>query len=253
MSDIEINIISFLAVVVLGTVIQTVTGFAIGLVIMAGVAVFDITDIPFAAAVISFVSLTNALAALRKGHRHIDWHYVKWILAGVMPAMVVGLAALSWLSTNSYLALKLILGTVIVLAGTSLLIAPSPFRLPSGKIAAVTCGMTGGLIAGLYSAGGAPLAYFMYRQPVEINIIRFSLLAIFAGITGARTVMLGVSGQMTLDILKVSAVTIPLVIVVTLLSSKYLLGLPDRFVRLLVFIVMIGVGGFLVIDSAFRL
>jgi hypothetical protein len=39
--------------------VQTLTGFAMGLIIMAGVALFNIADIAFTAAVVSFISLTN--------------------------------------------------------------------------------------------------------------------------------------------------------------------------------------------------
>ncbi|MBT6584783.1 MAG: sulfite exporter TauE/SafE family protein, partial [Gammaproteobacteria bacterium] len=49
----EINTILFLVIVVLGALVQTLTGFAMGLVIVVGVALFDITDIAFAAAVVS--------------------------------------------------------------------------------------------------------------------------------------------------------------------------------------------------------
>ncbi|MBT4162728.1 MAG: sulfite exporter TauE/SafE family protein [Gammaproteobacteria bacterium] len=250
MPEFEINTILFLAVVVLGTVVQTVTGFAIGLVTMAGVAVFGVADIAFAAMVISFISMANALAALRKGYRHVEWPYVCWVLAGVVPAMIVGLVLLTYLSEHYYVVLKLILGTVIVLAGSMLMIAPSPFEQRSRPTSAVACGVAGGLIAGLYSAGGAPIAYFMYRQPLAIDTIRFSLLATFAGITAARITMITASGQLTMDVLKVSLIAVPLVIVVTLLSSKYLLDLPDRMVRVIVFLVLMGVGGFLMVDSA---
>jgi len=38
----EINTILFLAAVALGAIVQTITGFAMGLITMAGVAVFGI-------------------------------------------------------------------------------------------------------------------------------------------------------------------------------------------------------------------
>ncbi|MBO6658178.1 MAG: hypothetical protein JJ934_14880, partial [Pseudomonadales bacterium] len=78
----EINIIWFLAVVVAGVLVQTLTGFAMGLIIMVGVALFAIADIAFTAAVVSFISLVNALVAMRKGRHHIDWSLAGWMLAG---------------------------------------------------------------------------------------------------------------------------------------------------------------------------
>ena len=107
-------------------------------------------------------------------------------------------------------------------------------------------GVSGGLLAGLYSAGGAPLAYFMYRQPVALNVIRFSLLAIFAITTSARSVMVGAFGQLNMSIVVMSAVAVPLVIVVTLATARLTPHVPDRLVRLLVFFVLLVVGGILI-------
>ncbi len=56
MLEIEINIIWFIAVVVIGAVVQTIAGFAMGLVTMAGIILFGIVDIAFSAAVVSFMS-----------------------------------------------------------------------------------------------------------------------------------------------------------------------------------------------------
>lgn len=245
----EINTILFLIVVVLGALVQTLTGFAMGLIIMAGVALFSITDIAFAAAVVSFISLANAGVALRHGHRYVDWPFVRRILLGLIPAMALGIVLLTYLSEHFYELLKLLLGFVIILAGTSLMIAPAPFSARSSGWVFTLFGTFGGLLAGLYSAGGAPLAYFAYRQPLSINTIRFSLLAVFGVSTGIRALMIGVSGQLNMAILQISAIAIPLVIVVTLMASRYVQRVPDHLVRRLVFVILIAAGTFLIAAS----
>ena len=242
----EINTLLFLAVVALGAMVQTLTGFAMGLITMAGVAVLGIADIAFSAAVVSFVSFVNALVALRQGYRQVDWQLVRWVVIGLLPAMVCGIALLAYLSENHYNILRLLLGFVIILAGSLLMISPAPFTHRSGRFMQSAAGVSGGLLAGLYSAGGAPLAYFMYRQPVALNVIRFSLLAIFAITTSARSVMVGVFGQLNMNIMVMSAVAVPLVIVVTLATARLTPHVPDRLVRLLVFFVLLVVGGILI-------
>lgn len=246
---VETNTIVFLAIVMLGAVVQTITGFAMGLMIMAGVAVFAIADIGFAAAVVSFISLVNALVALRRGHRHVEWHFVKWMLAGLIPCIAVGLGLLYLLSEHYYQLLRMLLGAVIVLAGVLLMIAPAPFEKPSGGLPVACCGALGGVLAGLYSAGGAPLAYFMYRQPLAIDAIRFSLLAVFGFTTLSRSVLVGVSGQLTWDILWISGISIPLVVITTLVTTRFVPLIPDRMVRILVFVVLMLAGGFLIFTS----
>lgn len=249
----EINTILFLAIVAAGAVVQTITGFAMGLIIMVGVTLFAIADIGFAAAVVSFISLVNASVALRSGYRHVDLVLVKWVLLGLIPLMALGLWLLDYLSQNYYQILKLMLGVVVVVAGTSLMISPSAFKQRSSKVSFAVCGALGGLLAGLYSAGGAPLAYFSYRQPLSINIIRFSLLAVFAASTAVRAVMIGASGQLNMEIVQTSALAVPLVILVTLAVTRYVHLVPDKLVRVTVFVVLIISGVFLSLLSLYEI
>ena len=51
--------------------------------------------------------------------------------------------------------------------------------------------------------------------------------------------MIGVSGQLSMAILQTSAIAIPLVIVVTLVASRYVQRVPDHLVRRLVFVILI--------------
>ena len=246
---IEVNTILFLAIVTLGAMVQTITGFAMGLIIMTGVALFSITDIAFAAAVVSFISLANTLVALRKGRNHVDLGYVRWILAGGIPAMALGIVLLTWLSANFYEFLKLLLGIVVIAGGCLLMLSPAPWPQRSSRMTSVIFGLTGGVLAGLYSASGAPLAYYMYRQPLGINVIRFTLLAVFAATTAIRSIMIVMSGQMTLDMVMMSLLAVPLVVVVTLLTSKTTHLVPDQAVRKIVFLVLLLAGGVLIAGS----
>ncbi len=245
----EINIVLFLVVVTVGAAVQTLTGFAMGLIIMVCVALLSIADIAFAAAVVSFISLVNALVALRKGHRFIDWRFAGFMIAGLVPAMVIGLYLLSYLSAHNDEMLRLLLGVVVIVAGTSLMIAPTPFQQRSGKLTTVVTGFFGGLLAGLYSAGGAPMAYFAYRQPVSIDTIRFTLLATFAISTVVRVAMILIAGQLTLSVVSVSLIAIPFVVVTTLVVSQFMQRLPDKAIRMLVFVVLILAGGSLIVSS----
>ena len=249
MPEIEITTLLFLLAVALGAVVQTITGFAMGLITMAGIAVMGVADIAFTAAVVSFISLANTGVGLRKGIRFVDWDYMKWMAVGFVPAMVVALALLAWLSEHYYNFLKFLLGIVIILAGSMLMISPEPFSKKTGRTGLSAIGIAGGVIGGLYSAGGGPIAYFMYRQPMDLNVIRYSLLAVIALSTLVRTVLITVSGQMTSGILMMSAVSVPLVIVVTLAVSRYLDFIPEKIVRSIVYIVLLLVGGFLVLAS----
>jgi uncharacterized membrane protein YfcA len=246
---VEINTILFLALVATGAFIQTITGFAMGLITMAGVATLAIADISFSAAVVSFISLVNALVALRHGYRQVDWYYVRHIVIGLVPALIIGVVTLTWLSEHFYDFLRTLLGVTIVLAGSMLMISPNAFDEKSSPAMITLAGTLGGLLAGLYSAGGAPLAYFMYRQPLSINTIRFTLLMVFALSTAIRAVIVGVAGQLDMSIIKMSFAAIPLVVIVTLATTRLVPFIPDKMVRGIVFVVLTASGVFLVFSE----
>ncbi|MBQ73992.1 MAG: hypothetical protein CMQ20_03075 [Gammaproteobacteria bacterium] len=244
---IETNTLLFFALVVFGAVVQTVTGFALGLIIIAGVTVLGIAEISFSAAVISMIALANVLVALRASRHHIDLEYVKWVSVGLVPAMLIGVILLEFLSTQYYDFLQVLLGVVIICAGVMLMITPAAFEKKSPKPVRALCGMLGGVMAGLYSAGGPPLAYFMYRQPIELNAIRATLLATFAISTLWRTLVVAVAGHIDSRVLITAATSIPIVIVATLVTGRFMHHIPDLFVRRLVFVLLIGAGAFLVV------
>jgi uncharacterized membrane protein YfcA len=223
------------------------TGFAMGLIIIAGVTAFNLADISFSAAVVSFISLSNTLIALRHNHRHIDMDYLKWISLGLIPVLIGGVVLLNYLTDLYSEALRILLGIVIIGAGVSLMIAPEPYDQRSSPLGIAACGALGGLIAGLYSAGGAPLAYFMYRQPVGLTIVRSTLLAIFAVSTLWRTVVVGFAGHISLEVLQAAAISIPVVVVATMTTGRYVHLVPDKLVRRFVFVLLIGVGTFLIL------
>ena len=100
--EIEINTIWFLAVVALGAVVQTITGFAMGLLTMAGITLLGIADIAFAAAVVSFISMANTGVGLKKNYGQVDWTYLKRISVTFLPAMAIALILLTYLSSNFY-------------------------------------------------------------------------------------------------------------------------------------------------------
>ena len=65
-------LLGFLALVALGSFIQTLSGFAIALIITGGVTVFQLAPITFTVNVVSFVALINVLTAIHGLHSEIE-------------------------------------------------------------------------------------------------------------------------------------------------------------------------------------
>lgn len=243
----DIHTILFLGFIVAGAIVQTVTGFAMGLIVIGGVTVFDLVPIQVTAAVVSFISLVNTGVALRPTYRFIDYAYFRNICIGMVPLMIGGVVLLEFLRHESYVLLRTLLGIVIISAGILLMLKPAPWSGRSGPLAAGAIGCVGGLLGGLYSTAGPPFAYFMYRQPVDIRVIRATLLAIFAVATSGRTVVAGLTGHLTSQVLLIAAIAVPLVIIVTMVTSRFTRYIPDVMVRRLAFGLLVIIGGVLII------
>jgi uncharacterized membrane protein YfcA len=225
--------------------VQTLSGFAMGLIIMGGVTALGLAPISETAAVVSLVSLVNTLLALRRCYHLIDYSYVISIASAMLPALLLGVIVMSYLAQAYVDGLRMLLGLVIVTAGVLLMLTPKPYTAPSGIIKKSLAGFVGGVMGGMYGAGGAPLAYLMYRQPLAVNIVRASLLCLFAISTVVRTVVVGAAGQINRDVLSLSALAVPLVVVVTLGTVRISHRVSDAMVRRGAFVLLILLGLFL--------
>jgi len=248
-----IEFFTFLLCVAVGAFIQTITGFAMGLIIIGGVTLFGLADISFAAAVISLISLVNTGVALRSTYKFVNYRYLKEISFSLVPMMIIGVLVLNYLSGAAYGLLKAILGVVIITAGILLMLKPSTNSLPATRFKTMLTGSLGGVIAGMFSAGGAPLAYFMYREPLTLVVVRATLLSFFAVSTLGRTIIVAIDGQLSEDVLVSAAVSIPVVVLVTMGTVKISHLIPDSIVRKIVFILLILMGLLLIADSLINL
>jgi uncharacterized protein len=238
---------TFLALVAVGAAVQSITGFAMALIVMGGVTALGVADISFSAAVVSLISMANAVLALRHSYKSVDLRMWLLMLTGLVPMTVVGVILLTVFSGEYYAWLRTLLGVVIIGAGSLMMAQPRPFSRASPANAAVAVGGLGGLIGGLYGAGGAALAWFMYRQPLDIIVVRSTLLATFFVSTASRSLVVGLSGQLTEEVLIVAGISLPLVILITVLSTRIAPRVPDRLIRRFVFVLLILLGASLIV------
>lgn len=245
----EADLIAFLVFVVIGATVQAISGFAMGLIIMGGVTALGLADIGFSAAVVSLIAMVNTSVALRRTHRFIDRGIFARLAAGLILFTAVGVALLGYLAEAFYDLLRLLLGVVIIGAGSIMMLRPSPFTRVSLPAVVFATGAAGGVIGGLYGAGGAPLAWLMYRQPIAFQAIRATLLATFFTSTFTRTGVVIVSGSMTVDILVTAALAVPLVIASTVLGTRLAPIVPEAMIRRGVFGLLIVAGAMLIFQS----
>ena len=211
----------FLAIVFVGSYVQSVTGFAMGMIIVALVGGLRLLDIPTLAATVSLLTIINVLIALR-GHWHeIHRHLITWIALGQVPAIFVGFMLLQYLDAQWKPVLELILGAFITAGGLSMLIKPHPWPQVTGRLGTWATGVMGGIVGGLFSASGPVLGWFGYNQPLPVAAIRATLLACFVLTTSTRTVFVVGHGDMTQEILLMAGAGLPVVLIGTLLGRYY--------------------------------
>jgi uncharacterized membrane protein YfcA len=243
------SLILFLIAVAFGSYVQTVTGFAIGLIVMGMVSTFDLAPIAFSANVICFLALCNGLIALRRSHTSVDWKVARLVLIGAIPAMIGGVCLLSYLSQSATSTIKLVLGIVVITGGCLLMLKPNVRKGLEPSWSFLLSGFVAGGLGGLFSTGGPPLVYHLYRQPISINVIRTTLLAIMLIFAVARTVAVGVQGQIDMEVLKYSLFSIPVVTLFTLIGNRYPPPLSDENRRRFAFFLLIVIGGSLVLTG----
>ncbi|WP_222224754.1 TSUP family transporter [Marinobacterium arenosum] len=236
------TLIGFTAIIAFATYVQTVTGFALGMIVMGAVTTFELVPIAFTSVVISLVTIANGCFAIKGNMKALNLNTILITCAGIFPALALGLALLDYLSSEFSSLLQTLLGTTIICGGLMIMLKPEPIARPSGKPLFAASGAAAGLLAGMFSMAGPPLVYQFYRQPFEMQTIRLSLLAIFLICSVLRTGMVGVQGGLTLDMFTFTALALPVVALFTWLGRNYPPPLSPANLRRLAFGLLITIG-----------
>jgi uncharacterized membrane protein YfcA len=242
------SLIQFLLMVVIATTVQTITGFALGLILVALTAAFGVISVVDCAAIVSLISLMNTGFLLRRAYRELDFRLVLAIMIGLLPMLGAGFFWLDQVGRDQVALLKLIIGVMVLLAGVTLMLRPSIYPAVSPLPLFTGVGLLGGFFGGLFSAAGAPIAYLMYRQPLSIPVIRACLLAVFFLSTFARAILGGFAGHYSADVLLKTVLAAPVMLVTTLLIEPHLSSIPDQAVRRLVFLSLMILGAYIIIS-----
>lgn len=244
---------AFIVFSVIAAYVQTLTGFAFGLLLMGAIALTHLMPLPDAAIVISLLTLANAVVVLGSGWRDIARKSFILSLAGAIPMIVAGYILLEVLASTSLSLLRLTLGMVIILSGLQLVLRTAPIERMSSAPAFVLFGGLGGLMGGLFSTAGPPLVFQFYRQPMPHSVIRETLVAIFAINALFRLSLVAANGDWQPHALLWALVGLPAVLFATVLARRWPLTLSPQALRLSVFILLLLSGASLILPAIFRI
>ncbi|TWA26199.1 sulfite exporter TauE/SafE [Sinorhizobium medicae] len=240
---------AFMVLSMIAAYVQTLTGFAFGLLLMGGIALTGLMPLPDAAIVISLLTLANAAVVMGSGWRDIARKPLLLSLAGAIPMIVVGYVLLDVLASTSLSMLRLTLGVVIILSGLQLVLRLAPVPRMSPAPAFVLYGGLGGLMGGLFSTAGPPLVFQFYRQPMPYVVIRETLVTIFAINSLFRLGIVAASRDWQPYALLWASVGLPAVLVATVLARRWPPTLSPRALRLAVFILLFLSGASLILPA----
>jgi uncharacterized membrane protein YfcA len=97
----EPKIIGFWLVAALAAWLQTLTGFALGMILMGGAGLLGLMPLPQAAMVTSILVVTNGALVLWRGWREVDRRILALTLCGSLPTMLIGFGLLYWLAARA--------------------------------------------------------------------------------------------------------------------------------------------------------
>lgn len=210
----------FVLCALIGSYVQTVAGFAMGLLIIAIMGAAGLIKLSLVAAAVSLISLVNIVLSLRGLHGHVHGHLFRWIVTGQVLALGPGLWLMTALDASAERLLGVLLGLFVTAGALGMLLRPHPREVVSRELPTFVAGAAGGLLAGMFSASGPVLGWFGYRQPLPLDAIRATLLACFGISTSLRTLLVGASGGLTSEVLLLAAMALPAVLLGTWLGRN---------------------------------
>ncbi len=239
----------FLFLVLLGGYVQTVAGFALGMILIAASSALQLYPLPITTAVISLVSLVNIVLALHGHYPRIYRRGLLWLVLGQIPFVAVGVALLNYLDATAERALQTLLGLFIVFGCGAMSIRPQPQSQVSGRSGFLAAGVGGGLLGGMFSAAGPVIGWFVYRQPLPVAEIRATLLAAFAASTVVRTLVVGAEGGLTREVWVLTGWSIPLILLATWLGRRFPPALSESNLRRAAFALLFAMGGWILFTA----
>jgi uncharacterized membrane protein YfcA len=203
------EIAGFLACLAVATFAQSVTGFALALILLGLTGLFELAPLADVANVATVTALFTSAIHLRGARKDLDWPMMRSTILGSVIGVAVGVGLLGWLSANVQMVLRLLLGIVIVACAIVVLVRTEPLPQRSSNASFQGFGFLSGVLGGLFSASGPPLVYQFYRQPLRLAALRDTLMASLAFGGVMRVIMVVASGQFSLRSLGLCAIAVP--------------------------------------------
>lgn len=244
-----LNYFLFLLFVAFAVYSQSVTGFALALILLGLVGITDLVPLPDAANVAMVLIIVNAIMFFyRRRNARIERVLVPAVGMTFL-GVLAGMALLTFLAANAYDVLKMILGFSIIACAVLLWRASSPLRAASGSGYFAGVGLVSGVLGGLFAAPGPPMVYAVYRQPWPIERIQESLIFCFGLGSLVRLLAVIAFGDFSRQAMLLTVAAIPVTLIVTTLSVSYPPPVSQDVIKKAVSLLLVGSGLGMLVSS----
>jgi uncharacterized membrane protein YfcA len=238
----DISLAGMLLAIGFGSYFQTVTGFGLGMIALGAASGLGLMPIAPAAVVVSLLTLCNSPLVLSGNFRHVDWRAVGSVLLAMTPTTLAGVVALDYLSRSGVVLLQFLLGAVIAASCAAMAIRPARRQTVSGVSGFLAAGGVAGLLGGMFGFSGPPLIFHLYRQPLELTVVRSTLIMLFTCSAVIRLVFVGLQGGFAVEVWELFAWSVPVVVFATLAGRRHPPPLRPAKIRRIAFFVVALIG-----------
>lgn len=233
-------IVTVISVFVAG-IIRGYSGFG-----FAMVAVTSISLVLPPAVVVPLVLILEVLASIRlipQVWKDIDWHSLRWLLAGSLFATPFG----AYLLANIPAMPMRISISLLVLVAAILLMRGWAWKRMPGRSLILATGIGCGILNGAAAIGGPPVILLYLSSPAGVTVSRASIIAYFLGIDAMSLAMASVQGLTTARTLLMTAVCLlPLLFGIAVGSKKFFKVDKDSFRHhVLILLIILSIAGLL--------
>jgi uncharacterized membrane protein YfcA len=219
------NYLLSLTIITVGSILQGVIGFGLGIVSVPLLLLIEPAFIP---GPLLLAALFLNILISRREKKDVDYPSLQWIIPGRVFGTIIGAAVLNYFPQN---IISILFGTLVLIA---VALSSSGLHLPFNPRNLLGVGTLSGFMATTTSIGGPPLALLYQRE--SGNRIRGTLSVIFIVGTLLAVLSLVVIGRFGMKELILAVSSFPAILAGFLLSSKAVSILDKGYVRPAIFI-----------------
>ncbi|MDL2288488.1 sulfite exporter TauE/SafE family protein [Oscillospiraceae bacterium OttesenSCG-928-F05] len=231
-------IVLFVLSILFGIVVQSMTGFGFGIVVMT-LMPFFMPSYGLSLAISTVLGVLTSYAIAVQCRKDIEWRllWVPFITSAVANTLAVWIS-----STQPDDLLKIILGIFLVLLGIYFQFFSSKIRIKANKRNGAIAGVLSGVLSGLFGMGGPPMVVYFLAASDDDKKYMANTQAFFAMTNTITVVNRAVNKQLTMDAVPYIVTGLFLIAIGTFLGRKIRDRIQPGLLRRFVYI-MVSAGG----------